>query len=119
MTLGPFSSESLNPKLNYEHLASANVCIGVGAILPIIGGFLKKSEKNQSESGGSIALDQLITFVTGLIFGIGLLVAGMVRRVNILGFLGLGKDWNPSLMFVLGCGVIVNLAIFSYMIYCK
>ena len=119
MTLGPFSSESLNPKLNYEHLASANVCIGVGAILPIIGGCLKKSEKNQSESGGSIALDQLITFVTGFIFGIGLLVAGMVRRVNILGFLGHGKDWNPSLMFVLGCGVIVNLAIFSYMIYCK
>jgi hypothetical protein len=51
-----------------------------------------------------------------MIFGSGLLVAGMVRRSNIIGFLGLGKEWNPSLLFVLGCGVIVNLIIFNYMI---
>ena len=43
----------------------------------------------------------------------------MVRRVNILGFLGLGTDWNPSLLFVLGCGVMVNLVTFSYMIHYK
>ena len=64
-------------------------------------------------------LDQIVTFVTGLLFGIGLLIAGMVRRVNILGFLGLGADWNPSLLFVLGCGVMVNLVTFSYMIHYK
>jgi hypothetical protein len=54
--------------------------------------------------------------MVGLIFGAGLLVAGMVRRTNIIGFLALGKDWNPSLMFVLGCGLAVNLVFFTYMI---
>ena len=61
----------------------------------------------------------MVTFLTGLLFGFGLLVAGMVRRINILGFLGLGSDWNPSLLFVLGVGVIVNLIIFNYMLKIK
>lgn len=64
-------------------------------------------------------MDELVAFLTGFIFGIGLLVAGMVRRSNILGFLGLGTDWNPSLLFVLGCGVIVNLIAFNYMLRVK
>jgi uncharacterized membrane protein YedE/YeeE len=58
-------------------------------------------------------------FVVGLLFGAGLMVAGMVRRSNIIMFLALGKDWNPSLMFVLGCGLFVNLAVFSYIIHVK
>jgi uncharacterized membrane protein YedE/YeeE len=43
----------------------------------------------------------------------------MVRRRNIIYFLSLGKDWNPSLLFVLGCGVMLNLIIFNYMIRIK
>ena len=52
----------------------------------------------------------------GLIFGFGILVAGMVRRSNVIMFLALGKDWNPSLMFVLGAGVVLNFVTFTYMI---
>jgi len=58
----------------------------------------------------------LVLFLVGLIFGAGLIVSGMVRRSNIINFLALGKDWNPSLMFVLGCGLAVNLIFFTYMI---
>jgi len=67
-------------------------------------------------TGKEIALDQLLTFLVGLIFGIGLLVSGMVRRTNIIGFLGIGHNWNPSLLFVLGVGVLINLIFFTYMI---
>lgn len=66
-----------------------------------------------------IVVDQLITFLVGLLFGVGLLVSGMVRRSNILGFLALGENWNPSLLFVLGCAVLVNLATFNYMLRVK
>ena len=45
-----------------------------------------------------------------------MIVSGMTRRINILQFLWMGKDWNPSLLFVLGCGVLVNLITFNYMI---
>jgi hypothetical protein len=55
----------------------------------------------------------------GLIFGAGLVVAGMARRRNILSFLAMGKNWNPSLLFVLGCGVMFNLIVFNYMIRIK
>jgi uncharacterized membrane protein YedE/YeeE len=60
--------------------------------------------------------DQLIVFLVGLVFGCGLLVSGMVRRTNIINFLALTKDWNPSLMFVLGAGLAVNMVTFTYMI---
>lgn len=48
-----------------------------------------------------------------------MLVAGMVRRTNILSFLALTKDWNPSLMFVLGVGLTINLMTFTYMLKVK
>lgn len=66
-----------------------------------------------------IMVDQIITFLVGAIFGCGLLVSGMVRRVNIITFLGIGYGWNPSLLFVLGCGVAVNFITFNYMLKVK
>lgn len=64
----------------------------------------------------TILRDHLISLSVGLIFGAGLVVAGMARRKNIMGFLEMGTDWNPSLLFVLGCGVVFNLIVFNYMI---
>ena len=63
--------------------------------------------------------DQVTVFVVGFLFGLGLLVSGMVRRTNIIYFLALGEDWNPSLLFVLGCGVLVNLVVFTYFLKVK
>ena len=75
-----------------------------------------RAKIDRTATGKEIVVDQLITFVTGLLFGCGLLVSGMCRRVNIIGFLGLHEGWNPSLLFVLGCGVGVNLLTFNYML---
>lgn len=111
--------------MTYNHTITANICIALGVILPIIGLYLRirsdKGEK-QSESINSesyLIKDQFVLFLVGLIFGCGLLVAGMVRRTNILSFLALTKDWNPSLMFVLGVGLTINLATFTYMLKVK
>lgn len=40
----------------------------------------------------------------------------MVRRSKVLGFLGLGKEWDPSLAFVLGGACLPNFFTFNYMI---
>lgn len=53
--------------------------------------------------------------IVGIIFAIGLMVSGMSRRSNILGFLIFSSNWNPALLFVLGCGVGVNLVTFTIM----
>lgn len=90
VNLGPFTDESLNPQLTYNHLVSANICIALGILFPFIGGIIKSRLESNTMNNNKIAGDQAITFFVGFIFGCGLLLSGMVRRVNIMGFLGLG-----------------------------
>lgn len=52
----------------------------------------------------------------GLIFAIGLMISGMSRRANILQFLQINNNWNPALMFVLCCGLLVNSITFTIML---
>lgn len=47
-------------------------------------------------------------FVAGLVFGIGLLVSGMVSPAKVLGFLDLAGEWDPSLAFVMAGAVAVG-----------
>ena len=49
----------------------------------------------------------LIGFATGLIFGLGLVIAGMSNPAKVLNFLDLFGDWDPSLAFVMGGAVLV------------
>ena len=44
----------------------------------------------------------LLGFATGLLFGIGLVVAGMTDPAKVLNFLDLAGTWDPSLAFVMG-----------------
>jgi uncharacterized membrane protein YedE/YeeE len=62
----------------------------------------------------SSALDHLISFTLGLIFGLGLLISGMCRISKILGFLELSSRWDPSLMFVMASAVGINLISFHF-----
>ncbi|MGA8259452.1 MAG: YeeE/YedE family protein [Arenicellales bacterium] len=42
-----------------------------------------------------------LSFVAGLVFGLGLIVAGMANPAKILGFLDLRGAWDPSLALVM------------------
>ena len=56
----------------------------------------------------------MIPLFTGLLFGLGLCVSGMVDPSKVLGFLDLAGDWNPSLAFVMGGAVAVGLIAFRF-----
>ncbi|APA89404.1 YeeE/YedE family protein (plasmid) [Paraburkholderia sprentiae WSM5005] len=43
----------------------------------------------------------VVSFVCGLLFGIGLLLSGMANPAKVLGFLDIAGRWNPSLAFVM------------------
>jgi hypothetical protein len=43
------------------------------------------------------------------------MIAGMSQRKKIYGFLKLDKNWDPSLLFVLMTGVLINVVIFTIM----
>ena len=55
-------------------------------------------------------IDTLSSFVVGLIFGIGLILAGMTDPSKVIGFLDVAGLWDPSLAFVMGGGVLVGLS---------
>lgn len=51
----------------------------------------------------------VISLVSGLIFGVGLVVSGMTQPGKVVGFLDFFGKWDPSLAFVMGGAVVVNL----------
>ncbi|MQR99109.1 YeeE/YedE family protein [Gluconobacter aidae] len=44
----------------------------------------------------------------GIIFSLGLILGGMLNPSNVLAFLDISENWNPSLAFVLGGAVCVT-----------
>lgn len=53
------------------------------------------------------------SLVLGLLFGFGLIVAGMTDPAKVIGFLDLAGAWDPSLAFVMGGAVLVGLVGFA------
>ncbi len=56
---------------------------------------------------------RITEFFVGLLFGLGLIVAGMTDPSKVLGFLDLAGAWDPSLAFVMGGGILVGLGAFA------
>lgn len=54
----------------------------------------------------------IMSFITGLIFGLGLILSGMTDPSKVIGFLDLTGDWDPSLAFVMGGAVLVSTVAF-------
>jgi uncharacterized membrane protein YedE/YeeE len=55
----------------------------------------------------------VFAFVAGLVFGLGLIVAGMVNPAKILGFLDIAGSWDPSLALVMVGAIAVGLVAFA------
>ncbi len=54
-----------------------------------------------------------ISLLSGLVFGLGLIVSGMANPVKVLGFLDLGGAWDPSLAFVMAGAIGVGAIAFA------
>lgn len=50
----------------------------------------------------------LMGYIAGLLFGLGLALAGMTDPARVLGFLDFFGAWDPTLMFVLGGAVVTT-----------
>lgn len=51
----------------------------------------------------------IAALVAGLLFGVGLVISQMINPEKVLAFLDILGNWDPSLLFVLGAAVGVNL----------
>jgi len=52
------------------------------------------------------------SLLSGLVFGIGLIVAGMANPAKVLAFLDLAGKWDPSLALVMGGAIAVGVVAF-------
>ena len=60
-------------------------------------------------------MKKILYFISGSIFGVGLIVSGMSNPQKVLNFLDIFGKWNPSLMFVM-VGAISITAIYFILI---
>lgn len=56
----------------------------------------------------------LAALLSGLVFGIGLILAGMVNPAKIIAFLDLAGRWDPSLAFVMAGAIFVGYLGYRY-----
>ena len=54
----------------------------------------------------------ITAWLSGLVFGLGLIVSGMVNPAKVLGFLDLAGAWDPSLALVMAGAVAVGFFAF-------
>ena len=63
--------------------------------------------------GGTVMMKNIIVPLTsGIIFGIGLVIAGMTNPSKVIGFLNIFGNWDPSLLFVIGGAMIISMPAF-------
>jgi uncharacterized membrane protein YedE/YeeE len=53
-----------------------------------------------------------VAFACGALFALGLAISGMTHPSKVLAFLDFTGAWDPSLAFVMGGGVLVNVLLF-------
>ena len=57
----------------------------------------------------------LTALLSGLLFGIGLIISGMTDPAKVIGFLDITGIWNPSLAIVMGSAIPITYLTFRYL----
>ena len=58
-------------------------------------------------------MGNLFGFISGLVFGLGLILAGMADPLKVKGFLDLAGAWDPSLALVMGGAIALGIVAFA------
>lgn len=66
-----------------------------------------------SHPAASVWTQRLVAFGLGVVFALGLGLAGMTDQAKVLGFLDITGTWDPSLAFVMGGAVLLGLVTFA------
>lgn len=56
------------------------------------------------------------SFITGLLFGLGLTISEMIDPARVIGFLDVTGRWDPTLAFVLAGALAVTLPLFRFIL---
>tara|TARA_B110000014_G_C19855097_1_gene443043 strand:- start:96 stop:500 length:405 start_codon:yes stop_codon:yes gene_type:complete len=59
--------------------------------------------------------EKLFSLLSGIIFGVGLVISGMTNPEKVIGFLSIANNWDASLMFVMGGAIIITAPFFYFL----
>lgn len=99
-------------QISHPSVHETKLLLTTAAILYTISYFLKSVRFNNSK-----AVQSAISFFSGSVFALGLMLSGMASPANTLGFLATPfnkQKWNPSLLLVIVFGIVPNLIEFAY-----
>jgi uncharacterized membrane protein YedE/YeeE len=54
-------------------------------------------------------MERLIVLISGMLFGAGVTISGMVNPMKVLNFFDIFGTWDPTLILVMGAGLLVTL----------
>jgi uncharacterized membrane protein YedE/YeeE len=54
-------------------------------------------------------MEKLIALISGVLFGAGVTISGMVNPMKVLNFFDIFGTWDATLIFVMGAGLLVTL----------
>ena len=54
-------------------------------------------------------MGKLIVFISGVLFGAGVTISGMINPMKVLNFFDISGTWDATLIFVMGAGLLVTL----------
>jgi uncharacterized protein len=60
-------------------------------------------------------MKSLLSFISGVVFALGLGISGMTRPVKVIGFLDFAGHWDPSLAFVMIGAIAVYFVAYRWM----
>lgn len=58
----------------------------------------------------------IVTYLIGLVFGVGISISGMANPAKVLNFFDVAGIWDPSLAFVMGGALIVTFIGYRYVL---
>ena len=53
-------------------------------------------------------MNRIAALISGLLFGAGVTLSGMVNPLKVVNFMDIAGTWDPTLIFVMGAGLIVT-----------
>ena len=56
--------------------------------------------------------EKIFSLLSGIIFGIGLVISGMTNPEKVIGFLSITNNWDASLILVMGGAIIITAPVF-------
>ncbi|MCX7567463.1 YeeE/YedE family protein [Sulfitobacter sp. F26169L] len=58
----------------------------------------------------------IVSYLIGLVFGIGISISGMANPAKVLNFFDIAGSWDPSLAFVMGGALVVTFIGYRYVL---